>query len=807
MTTVTSDATSAGGERILADMGLAERTAFLSSILESSTEYSIVAEDLDSTVRAWNEGARSLYGYEPAEVVGRASAFILDSPGDAETGRSKAIRGEARATGRWSGELERVRKNGQQFTAFVTITLRRDDADRPAGFTVISRDLTEPQQLLRELREARERNQELIETTSFINNVFDGSTEYSIIAMDLDEVILAWNEGARRNYGYTAGEMVRKQSSRLLHAPEDVASGRVKALLDAALATGKAEGVFARVRKGDSRFTASVAVTLRRDAGGSAVGYVLISKDITAQQAFEEQLRRQNVALQEQNRRVEEANRLKSEFLANMSHELRTPLNGVIGFAELMHDGKVGPVSADHKEYLGDILTSSRHLLQLINDVLDLSKVESGKMEFRPERVEVQKLVGEVRDILRTFTAERRIRLTHELDPAVESLVIDPAKLKQVLYNYLSNALKFTPEGGSVVVRVRPEGESRFRLEVQDTGIGIREEDFGRLFVEFQQLDASPGKKYQGTGLGLALTRRIVEAQGGEVGVTSTVGKGSSFHAILPRVAGGAEPETSAVSAPAVRKLGQRIVLVVEDDPKERAWIRGTLTAAGYAVEAVASGEAAIRAAREQAFDAVTLDLLLPDMSGWDALRAIRASERNRDVAAIVLTVIAEKGAGVGFVIHDFLVKPVPVDELLHALERVRGSGTGERSLLIVDDDPNVAKLVQRALSEHGVVVTVAPDGASGLAAAKASPPSAVLLDLLMPEMDGFEFLRQFRQTDQGSNTPVIIWTVKDLTSAERARLQASAQAIITKGAGSNEALMVELEIHLERAERGAHGR
>lgn len=376
MTSLNSDATTAGGERILADMGLAERTAFLSSILESSTEYSIVAEDLDSTVRAWNEGARSLYGYEPGEVIGKASAFILDSLGDVEGGRSKAIREEARATGRWSGELERVRKNGQQFTAFVTITQRRAEADRPAGFTVISRDLTEPHQLLRELREAQERNRELIETTTFINNVFDGSTEYSIIAMDLDEVILAWNEGARRNYGYTAEEMVRKRRSRILHAPEDVASGRVKALLDTALATGKAEGVFARVRKGHDRFTASVAVTLRRDAAGVPIGYVLISKDITAQQGLEELLRRQNVELQEQNLRVKEANRLKSEFLANMSHELRTPLNGIIGFAELMHDGKVGPVSVDHKEYLGDILTSSRHLLQLINDVLDLAKVE-----------------------------------------------------------------------------------------------------------------------------------------------------------------------------------------------------------------------------------------------------------------------------------------------------------------------------------------------------------------------------------------------------------------------------------------------
>src|SRR5205823_4989390 len=216
-----------------------------------------------------------------------------------------------------------------------------------------------------------------------------------------------------------------------------------------------------------------------------------------------------------QYRRVQEANRLKSEFLANMSHELRTPLNGIIGFAELMHDGKVGPVSAEHKEYLGDILTSARHLLQLINDVLDLSKVESGKMEFRLEPVEVAKLVGEVRDILRTLAAQKRIDVNTEIDPAVSGIVSDASKLKQVLYNYLSNALKFTPDEGRVTVRVVPEDREHFRLEVKDTGIGIKPEDMDKLFVEFQQLDASVAKKYPGTGLGLALTKRIVETQGG----------------------------------------------------------------------------------------------------------------------------------------------------------------------------------------------------------------------------------------------------------------------------------------------------
>jgi PAS domain S-box-containing protein len=249
----------------------------------------------------------------------------------------------------------------------------------------------------------------------------------------------------------------------------------------------------------------------------------------------EEQNRR--LELEEQNKRIQEANRLKSEFVANMSHELRTPLNSVIGFTELMLAGKVGAVSEPHREYLGDILTSSKHLLQLINDVLDLARVESGKIEIRPEPIDAGKLSAEVRDILRGLAGDRHTKVDLEVSDGLTDLVMDPAKFKQVLYNYLSNAIKFTPEGGHVSVRIQPEGSDRMRVEVEDTGIGVRREDLHRLFVEFQQLDTGTAKKYAGTGLGLAVTKRIVEAQGGEVKVESTVGKGSTFTAVLPRVA------------------------------------------------------------------------------------------------------------------------------------------------------------------------------------------------------------------------------------------------------------------------------
>jgi signal transduction histidine kinase len=244
---------------------------------------------------------------------------------------------------------------------------------------------------------------------------------------------------------------------------------------------------------------------------------------------------------------MQAANRLKSEFLANMSHELRTPLNAIIGFSEIMHDGRVGPVSAAHKEYLGDILAAARHLLQLINDVLDLSKIEAGKMEFRPEPVDLDRLVAEVRAIVQGYSVRKRIELQLDVDASLTDVVTDPRVLKQVLYNYLSNAIKFTNDGGQVMLRVRAEPPEHFRVEVEDTGIGIAAEDIGKLFNEFQQIDGGRSKRYPGTGLGLALTKRLVEAQGGEVGVTSTVGKGSVFFAVLPRSGGDVTFQVSSV--------------------------------------------------------------------------------------------------------------------------------------------------------------------------------------------------------------------------------------------------------------------
>jgi signal transduction histidine kinase/CheY-like chemotaxis protein len=492
--------------------------------------------------------------------------------------------------------------------------------------------------------------------------------------------------------------------------------------------------------------------------------------------------------------RVEEATRLKSEFLAAMSHELRTPLNAIIGFTQILYDGKVDPSSPEHQEYLGDVLTSARHLLQLINDVLDLSKVEAGKMEFHTETVDLPALVAEVLGILRTAISTKQIRVDTTIDPDVTGIVLDAARFKQVLYNYLSNAIKFTPDDGRITVRLEPEGAS-FRLEVEDTGPGISSDDLGRLFTRFEQLEA--GSRRQGsTGLGLALTKRLVEAQGGTVGVRSAVGQGTTFWAVLPRRARGTSQTAGEKSIPGPSETA-RTILVVEDDERDQAILIQTLSGAGYAVETAATGAQALAKARQRTFDAITLDLLLSDMSGLDILRMIRAEVMNRDVPIIIVTVVRDQGSIAGFAVHDFLTKPFDRSALLSSLKGA-GVAPGERNtVLVVDDDAGSRQLMSATLGQLGYATDCVPNGESGLKSAREKPPRAVVLDLMMPEMDGFQFLERFRQLPDCRRVPVIVWTVKNLTADEFVRLRATTQGVVPKDRASATTLVEELSSFL----------
>jgi PAS domain S-box-containing protein len=525
--------------------------------------------------------------------------------------------------------------------------------------------------------------------------------------------------------------------------------------------------------KDGSRVPVLVGVATLNDS--QTIAFVL---DISERKRLEE-VRARSAELEAQNRRIQEASRLKSEFLANMSHELRTPLNSIIGFAELLHDREVDPSSPQYLEFLQDILRSGRHLQQMINDVLDLAKVEAGKMELRPERVNVAQLIGEVSNVLRGVAATKHIRVEATVQPEVGQATLDPSRFKQVLYNYLSNALKFTPEGGSVRVAATREQSDMLCLTVEDSGIGIAEGDLGRLFVDFQQLEEGATKKHGGTGLGLALTKRLVEAQGGSVGVKSQLGKGSQFFALLPLHA--------PLSAGALEHValgmtsGASAVLVVEDDARDRNLIIQALARSGYGVEAVGSGGQAIAACAERSFDAITLDLLLPDMTGLDVLHRIRTEGKNRETPVVVVSVVAERGILAGFSVQDYLVKPVNGRDLLQAFSQARIPPRKGGKILIVDDDPAAQRLMAATLEDLGYEIQASADGAEALAFTKNEQPLAVVLDLVMPNLDGLEFLMRFREAPDNRAIPVIVWTMKDLSADDVRRLRMLAQSIVGK--------------------------
>ncbi len=608
-----------------------------------------------------------------------------------------------------------------------------------------------------------------------------------ILICDLIGNIKEANDSFLETFGYTRAELVSGEVRWAEMTPPEF-----RHLDDEAIEQLKARGVTSPwekeyFHKDGTRIPILVGVALLGDT--ECIAFVL---DIRERRRLEE-LRVKSAELEMQNRRIQEANRLKSEFLANMSHELRTPLNSIIGFTDLLQQGEIRPDSPQHKEFLGDILSSSRHLLQLINDVLDLAKVEAGKFEFRAQELDLSKLIGEVVAVVRGMSASKRIRIDIEVDAELGPATLDPARLKQVLYNYVSNALKFTNEGGRIWVRARTEGPDMFRLEVEDTGIGIAPSDIGRLFVEFQQLDAGVTKKHSGTGLGLALTRRVVEAQGGSVGVKSVLGAGTVFFATLPicvdSIVAGDEDQTILLALDA-----STAVLVVEDDARDRALLAQTLHKAGYGVEAVATGGQAISSIAAKVFDAITLDLLLPDMTGLDVLHRIRNEGRNRDTPVIIVSVVADKGVVGGFSVHDYLTKPIDGVELVSSLRRGGVLAGDGGSILVVDDDPSALKLMEATLTGLGYRVACCSGGEQALVQVSSSRPRAIVLDLLMPEVDGFEFLARFRRDPANRQIPVIVWTLKDLTAEDHARLQNLAQTIIIKQHGGTTALVDQLK-------------
>ena len=486
--------------------------------------------------------------------------------------------------------------------------------------------------------------------------------------------------------------------------------------------------------------------------------------------------------LREMNRQLRQASLVKSEFLANMSHELRTPLSAIIGFSDILLEGVDGILTPEQIDDVSQIQHSGRSLLGLINDILDLSKIEAGRMTVEIGPVRLRELVDNVVAGLRPLANTKQLLIEVRLDPLADSVQADEIRLRQVLTNLVSNAIKFT-EAGVVGISSRLI-DGQVEVNVEDTGIGISQEAHGLIFEEFRQADGSTTREFGGTGLGLAISRRLMDLQGGSIGVASTPGVGSRFWFRIPASSGELEeltdPPRRAELARALASQTRDLILVVDDEKGLRDVIIRRLEDAGFITAQAPNAEEAVRLARELHPAAVTLDVMMPGADGWSVLANFRADPSLRDIPVIVVSVVDGREIALELGAFDYLSKPVDKDELLTSIRRALPSLKGA-DILCVDDDPSSVETVRKSLVAAGSLVRLATSGEQALAEVDAKPPDAVFVDLMMPGMNGFELVARLRTRDRLRGVPIIVFSAKELTEDDRATLSSHVDRIVSK--------------------------
>jgi PAS domain S-box-containing protein len=793
-------------ERKVAEEALIQADGLRSAIFNSAA-FSSIATDAKGVIQIFNVGAERMLGYtagevvnkitpvplhDPQEVIARATALSLEfatpiAPGF-EALVFKASRGLEDIY-----ELTKVRKDGTRFPALLSVTALRDAHDGIIGYLLIGTDNTARK---RAEDERTKLDQRLRDQHFYTRSLIESNID-ALMTTDPRGIITDVNKQMEALTDCTRDELIGAPFKNYFTDPE-----RAQAGIDCVLTEKKlTEYELTACARNGAKTDVSYNATTFYDRDRQLQGVFASARDVTERKRFEQALQQKNVEL-------ESASRMKSEFLANMSHELRTPLNAIIGFSEVLRDGLLGEMTVKQRGFIGDIFGSGTHLLSLINDILDLSKVEAGKMLLEVESVLVSSLLANSLSIVREKAASRQIHLQLNAEE-IGSVHVDVRKVKQIVYNLLSNAVKFTNHGGEVTLRaaivtrsavgqssdrrttrILPLADSGFAdfLEVcvTDSGIGISPEGMDQLFKPFSQIDSGLARRFEGTGLGLAMVKLLTELHGGTVAVESAEGEGSSFTVWLP-LRGPDDCAEFAPGEPFVRdepEAGVPLALVVEGDFKSAGLIRVQLEAEGFAVLHAASAEAGLMLAVQQPLALITLDIMLPNMDGWEFLARIKKVPGLRRVPVVIISIAANRTRGFALGAAAVMQKPISRQELSEALSDlgVFPLSPGQTlRVLVVDDDPKAVELSATRVEALAGTVLRASSGGEAIELARRDLPDVIILDLMMPGINGFDVVDALQERPDTARIPILVVTAKDITADDRARLNGYVTAIVEK--------------------------
>lgn len=762
-------------DKKLAEVEMSRQKDLLQLILASITDGVVVA-DTNGKFLLFNRAAEQLVGIGATDAIPdtwsmRYGAFRADGltrfPSD-QLPLVRAMRGEC------VDAVELFIRNADvpdgRLLSITGRPLRGQDGILKGG-VVVCHDITFERQTADALRQSEER----------YHLLFD-SNPHPVWVYDLKTLaILDVNPSAVRNYGYSR-EQFLSLTIKDLRSPEEVPA-LLESVTKAPPGTEIA-GVWKHHKKDGTLI--DVEITSRPLVYDGRDSRLVVATDVSVRKQVEK-------ALMQAKEQAERTSQFKDQFLSTMSHELRTPLNAVLGFSDLLMDERYGPLNEKQRRYINHIHTGGKHLLALISDILDLSKIEAGRMELAMENLSVQNTFAEVLSVMQPLADEKSHGLTTSCEAGL-AVRADATRLKQILMNLLGNAIKFTANAGRIELTARREG-SNITVEVRDNGPGIRPEEQQRIFEAFYRLRES-GKKTEGTGLGLAITQRLVELHGGELGLKSEPGQGSCFHFSLPAAVSAGEPGAHKTQR-ASRAIGVAKILVIEDDRLTAQLMQSQLSSAGYLVTICEEPQNALVIAAEHQPNAITLDIVMKAKNGWEMITLLKRDPRTAHIPLIVVSIVDQPSMGALLGADEYLVKPVDEATLLNAIGRhvsAKPPTKSTRPILIVEDDTPTREFIGEMLTAHGFVVAMAADAAEARGQVSASLPVLVILDLVLPNVSGFELLGEWRASLRTADLPVFVLTSKDLTYEEQSYLRTHAEVLLRKQEPWQEALLRQLE-------------